>query len=409
MTDKGLVTLALGAATYALGWAFGTAPLYPVGVALVLLVVGAWAWTRLVARPARLARDLAGDEHVDGDDVEVRLELETEGALAPGALELRERVAGIGEREVELRRRDGRLVGSYVLGSVPRGRYQIAPATVAVEDPFGLVRREVALDAPAGFLVYPRLVELDGLFSESGARAADGRRLLLRRQSGFDLHSVREHEPGESLRRVHWPTTARRGRLMVKELEDAPRDEAVVVLDAESAWVVGEGRDTTFELGLVAAGSLARLRVGRGRRVGLLLNDAERRYQPITSLTGDWALALELLAVAEPDGRRPVASILAEGAGVASNALDLTVVTSGLTARLAERLLRRSAARRGTSLVFVDPASFGAAVGQGPALDARAQLLRLERAGVPVAVLRRGDDVRERLSAPSDAARRAVG
>ena len=79
---------------------------------------------------------------------------------------------------------------------------------------------------------------LDRLFSESGAHAQDGRRLLLRRPSGFDLHSVREYEQGESLRKVHWRSTARRGQLMVKELEDAPRDEIAVLLDADASAVV---------------------------------------------------------------------------------------------------------------------------------------------------------------------------
>ena len=45
-------------------------------------------------------------------------------------------------------------------------------------------------------LVYPRLVELERLFSESGTSALDGRRLLLRRPSGFELHSVRELRRG---------------------------------------------------------------------------------------------------------------------------------------------------------------------------------------------------------------------
>jgi uncharacterized protein (DUF58 family) len=54
-------------------------------------------------------------------------------------------------------------------------------------------------------LVYPRLVDLDALFSDSGARALEDA-ALLRRPTGFDLHSVRDYEQGESLRRVHWPT-----------------------------------------------------------------------------------------------------------------------------------------------------------------------------------------------------------
>ena len=44
---------------------------------------------------------------------------------------------------------------------------------------------------------------VDGLFSDAGRAAGDGRKILLRRTAGFDFHSVREYEQGESLRRVH--------------------------------------------------------------------------------------------------------------------------------------------------------------------------------------------------------------
>ena len=128
----------------------------------------------------------------------------------------------------------------------------------------------------------------------------EGRRLLMRRPSGFDLHSVREYEQGESLRRVHWPTTAKRGRLMVKDLEDSPRDEALVVLDADAAPVVGEGVDSSFEVAVSAAGSILRAHAGRSRRAALLVNGLVPSYQPVHSLDGDWELALGLLASAEP-------------------------------------------------------------------------------------------------------------
>lgn len=397
LTATGRAALALGAGAYVAGWVFGTAPLYPVGVGLVLVVAVAWLWARLLARPVRLERLVPEERPVDGEDVPIRVRLELDGAVQPAVVELRDRFGALGEEAVDLRRDEGALAGTYVLRDVRRGRYRAELARVAIEDPLGLVRREVPLESPGGLLVYPRIVELEGLFTDGGQRVGDGRRTQLRRQSGYDLHSVREHERGESLRRVHWPSTARRGKLMVKELEDAPRDESVVVLDGDAGTVAGEGRDTSFELAVRAAGSVARVHSGRGRRVGLLLNDADRSYQPVTSLEGDWTLALELLAGAEPNGRRPVVSLLAEGAGVASQATDLVVVTAGLNARLAERLLQRASSRRGTALVFVDPASFGASPGTGPALDARAQLLRLERAGVPVAVLRRGDDLAQVL------------
>ena len=110
-----------------------------------------------------------------------------------------------------------------------------SPTEVVLEDPFGLERVDVELDAAASILVYPRLVDARAALLRGGRATPEGRRLLLRRATGFDLHSVRDHQQGESLRRVHWPSTAKRGHLMVKELEDSPRDESAVLLDADAA------------------------------------------------------------------------------------------------------------------------------------------------------------------------------
>src|SRR5439155_4188029 len=162
--------------------------------------------------------------------------------------------------------------------------------TVAIEDPFGLDRIEQPLSAPGALLIYPRLVELDRLFSESGRLGRDGRRLLLRRPAGFDLHSVREYERGESLRKVHWRSTAKRGQLMVKELEDSPRDDVAVVLDADPAAVVGE----SFEVQVRAAGSILLAHARRGRRSVLIVNTPRRAEQRIQSADGDWRSALDL-------------------------------------------------------------------------------------------------------------------
>jgi uncharacterized protein (DUF58 family) len=407
LTDRGRWILALGGGIYLVAWAFGSVPLYPIALGLVLAVAGAALWVRLLNKPMALRRTLARGERLDGDDVPVQLELDVDGFVPAGSLTVRERVARLGERETTLVRRHGRLRGRYTLRKVPRGRYPIEEAEVVLEDPFGLERVAVPLPAGESILVYPRLVELDRLFSEAGARTPEGRRLLLRRPSGFDLHSVREYEQGESLRRVHWPSTAKRAQLMVKELEDSPRDEAAVLLDADASAVVGEPPESTFEVAVRAAGSLLKAHASRGRRAALVVNCARPVYQRVHSYDGEWRRALELLAAVEPDGHTPAAALLADEAGAASRALELTVVTSALSPRLAERLANRQLARHGATLVYVDPASFAAQPAARPAAEAAAQLLRLQRAGVPVAVVRRGDDLTARLGA--DSLRVAVG
>jgi uncharacterized protein (DUF58 family) len=399
LTDRGRWILAFGGGVYLAAWGFGSEALYPIALGLVLAVAVAALWVRFLAKPMTLNRILSEGEHLAGDDIPVRLEVELEGRMPSGALVVRERIARLGEIETVMVNRRGRLRGSYRIDGVPRGRYAVESVDAVLEDPFGLERVELKLPAGESLLVYPRLVDLDGLFSDSGARALEGRRLLLRRPTGFDLHSVRAYEQGESLRRVHWPSTAKRGQLMVKELEDAPRDETAVLLDADARAVAGVAPDSSFELQVRAAGSLLKSHASRGRRAALIVNSASRPYQRVHSFDGDWLRAFELLAAVEPDGPTPVAAMLADEAGPAGRALELTVVTASLSPLLVDRLLQRMMSRHAATLVYVERASFAeSATGQLDPATA-GQVLRLQRGGVAVAVLRRGDDLAATLGA----------
>jgi uncharacterized protein (DUF58 family) len=399
LTARGRSVLGLGLGVYLAAWAFGSKPLYPVATGLLLVVGVAWVWVRLANRPFRVRRGWGDREHLEGDDVPVVIELDASASVLPAAATLVERVGRLGEQRQPLRRHGRRLSVRYVLARLPRGRYAFEDVRVEIADPFGLESVDVALPAPGALLVYPRLVRLERLFSETGAHAHDGRRLLLRRHTGFELHGVREYEQGESLRRVHWRSTARRGQLMVKELEDAPRDEIAVLLDADASGVVGE----SFDVQVRAAGSILESYVHRGRRAVLVVNSERRDVQQVHSAAADWRRALELLAAAEPTGRSTVARLLAEHDGPAARALELAVVTARLEPELVDRLVQRALSRRKVSLVHVDAASFN-----GARRRAEPLLLRLQTAGVPVAIVRAGDELGAALEgAPGAEAARA--
>ena len=368
--------------------------LYPVATGLVLAVALAWVSVRLAVAPMVLRRTTGSREYFEGDDVPVRLEVDAPARTAVASATLVEWMVKLGERRTPMRRRGSGFRGGYVLRALPRGRYALAAMQIELEDPFGLERIGVPLRAGGALLVYPRLVDVDQLFSESGAHAQDGRKLLLRRPTGFDLHSVRDYEEGESLRKVHWRSTARRGQLMVKELEDAPRDEVAVLLDADARAVVGTPPDSSFDLQVRAAGSILLAHARRGRRAVLIVNSALREVQPVHSLDGDWRLALEVLAAAEPTGGSEASRLLADDSSPAARAYEVTVITARLTTALVDRLLQRALGRRGVALVYVDPASFNG-IGARP----EPGLLRLQTAGIPVAVCRRGDDLARALAA----------
>jgi len=390
MTRRGVLTLLLGLLTYAVAWLFGAKALYPVAAGLLLAPLAARTWVRAAAAPILLRRRAGKGALLEGEAVWVTLEARPESRVPAPALVVTEQIARLGERETLLRRAGAVYRGTYVLERVPRGWYVVEQARATIDDPFGLARAEVDLTAGGALLVYPRLVALDRLFSESGAHAQDGRRLLLRRPSGFDLHSVREYEHGESLRKVHWRTTARRGQLMVKELEDAPRDEIAVLLDADSSAVSGE----SFDVQVRAAGSILRAHAAHGRRAILAVNSSSRPSVRVSSLEGEWLAALGLLAEAEPDGTRPVVELLARESGPASRAFETVVVTARLSDALATKLVQRALAAQGVSVVWIDAPSFA-----GRPTRVEPELLRLQAAGVAVAVVRRGDSLAAVLGA----------
>jgi hypothetical protein len=180
---------------------------------------------------------------------------------------------------------------------------------------------------------------------------------------------------------------------MVKELEDSPRDEVAVVLDA-SCPNVGDAPDSSFDVQVRAAGSVLRAHVQRGRRAVLVVNGKVVESHRVHSLDGDWRRALELLAAAETGDGRNAASLLIDDAGPAAQARDLTVVTGSLAGPLVERLVQRSLSHVGVSVVWVDAASF---VRRGNGRADSAAVLRLQAAGVPVAVVRRGDGLAQAL------------
>ena len=404
LTQRGRLALLLAAAFYLLAWGFGTEEAYPLAVGLAIAVVASAVLVRLGSGPFRLTRRMAVADAVEGADLPVGVEIRAEHGLLPHGARLLDHVGGE-EVAVPLERHGDALRGRYVLHGLPRGRYGLAAAELVVEDPFGLQRTVTELAGGRSLVVYPRVVELERLFTDSGGLGGDGRSNLLSRTSGYDLHGVRDYQPGESLRAVHWKSTAKRRRLMVKELEDAPREEAAVVLDAQAGSDIGRAPDSSFEMQVRAAASVLRRLAAAGRRSALVINGARPLRVPVATLEGDWHAALEALADVRPDGRIPLAAALDEGRS-GSDAQRLLLVTAALDGRLADRV-SSLAVRREVGVVWVDARTWAEhpSVELGPP-DAVA--LTLARRGVPVARVRRGDDLHGVLDAPraSAAARR---
>jgi uncharacterized protein (DUF58 family) len=384
--------LLLGAGVTATALAFGSRPLGVVGVGLLLAASAARAWAGLVRGGISVSHGALPSPAVEGERVRMRIEVRRASRVPVGSAVAHGRLGRLGQFACRLTGHGRRLTGELDLGRLPRGRFELSDARLVLGDHLGLetVSRKVELGGLA-VVVHPRLVELETLFTEAGRLGGHGHRVLLRRPAGFDLHSVREYTQGESLRRVHWPTTARTGQLMVKELEDSPQDSVAVLLDCHPCGAVGSFPYASFDAAVRAAGSILRHHAGRGRRASLVTTGGEGVVQPVSTVEGDLGAALGVLAAAEPDAAHEIASWLRQLERRASGAGELVVVTANLDPVALEAMLA-AATRRVVSVVWVDAPSF-----VGRPTQSQTGPLRLSAAGIPVAVVRRGEDLASAL------------
>jgi uncharacterized protein (DUF58 family) len=384
---RGATALLLGGVAYAASWAFGSQSLAVVGIGLALAGGLALVWSRWARGPLRLTVQAAPAPVIEGDTLRLELELTRRRAVPLAAVVLHLRWARLGEHEVSLRGAGRLLTGRLVLAAVPRGVHRPELVEVTHEDPLGLERIVQALPRQRPLLVRPRVLFLEALFSDAGPEGGAAR-LRRPRHGADDLRSVRPYHAGEPLRAVHWPTTARHGALMVKELEDVSGGETVVVLDCDPLARTGERPDEPFDAAVRAAGSVAVTLARRGRsallvttgRVSWTLRVAPRAVEE----------ALDALAAVEADAPGPLAAALARQQGPLAAARELVVVTARADAQTLAALRARASA-----VVWVDAASWGGVRTPTPPV-----LSGLRAAGIPVAVLREGEDLAAALGRP---------
>ncbi len=381
--------IALGLAALVAAWTFGSTAVAVVGLGLALAAVLSRAWARAAGSAVHVDRSLGG-AHVEGDELLLSIAVDRPAWLPVGCVRARQALCAAGVRDVRVAR--GRA--ETVVSGIPRGRYAIEPAEVLVEDPLGLEQIELRAGDTTSLVVWPRVVELGRLFSDGGPRDQGGRRALLRRPSGFELHAVRDYQQGEPLRAVHWPSTARRSKLIVKELDDTPRDDVVVVLDQDPRGLTGMPGCSSFDAAVRAAASLLRAHAGRGKTAALVLTGGDGpTLLRVRSLARDWPRALDALAEAEADAHGPLTAVLGDRRLLAGRAPELVVVTS-CPDGVADVLAGLRLDGRHVALVVVDAATFG---GAAPG-RAAPPLLRASAAGVDVAVVRAGEDLAHALS-----------
>lgn len=260
-----------------------------------------------------------------------------------------------------------------------RGHHRLGPVRVTSTDPFGLFRATIRLDRVDELIVIPRLEPLGGPTGAPGATIG-GRSGMRRVARGVeDFSSMREYRQGDDLRRIHWPSVARRGELMIRQDENPSRSRTSMFIDARER-AAGRHGDGPFERMISVAASIGvrEIREGAGLRVATTI-------LPPRSVD-EGGLLDTLAGVACDGGDLPTA--LARLRSVTAGDVGLIAVMASPDASDAQALLRAGIGfgRRVAVFVAADP---GADRPTSPAA------VILARAGWHVVTVTEGRPLRE--------------
>ena len=151
----------------------------------------------------------------------------------------------------------------FILPTQRRGIVTVGPVLAVQRDPVGLLQRERSLTTPQDIHIHPRTLRL-GTVLHGVLRDIEGAVTQDLSSSDVAFHALRDYVPGDDRRNVHWRTTARTGRLMVRQFEETRRSSLLVLLSTRQDDYTG-GED--FETAVSIACSLAMDAIQDGREV----------------------------------------------------------------------------------------------------------------------------------------------
>ncbi len=385
---------------------------------IVGVLIVAYVWSKFSLRSLALTRETRTDRAQVGQTLDERLSIENRGKIAKLWLEVRDHstLPGHASAASQVAHLPGGQKHHWRVRTrcTQRGKFTIGPITLRGGDPFGLFPAQRVIPQTSDLIVYPATVDVSSFVVNVGDLPGGAATQRRTHYVTPNASGVREYMWGDSFNRIAWSTTARTGRLMVKEFELDPTTDVWVLVDLHKGvhqvapppqpgvpepldeWAV-----STEETSITIAASIMQHFIEQGRNVGLVARgmhseivNADRGERQVLKM-------LEALSVVHADGDTELQEVLtAEAVRFGRNSALVVVTPSadeGWVAGLLPLVYRGIRAVG----VIVDPSTFGA-----PRSTYRV-VTSLTAANVPVYLVRRGEEIGRALAHPiglSDAA-----
>lgn len=177
--------------------------------------------------------------------------------------------SGLSDIHVPLMRAGAVHDERVVVPTFRRGVIDVGPITTVRTDPLGVLKREVAWADVHRLFVHPQTVSIPST-SAGFVRDLEGNPTSDIVDSDISFHAIREYAPGDGRRNVHWKSTAKTGRLMVRQFEESRRSRLAIALSLRADEYASADE---FEMAVSAAGSLGIRAIRDGRDLAAFASD----------------------------------------------------------------------------------------------------------------------------------------
>lgn len=334
-----------------------------------LLIVISWLWTQFSLRGVQVKRQARSLRASVGDVFEEHFEISNNSRLGKLWVEIANDTTipgAAGSRLVTMLGKKQKRTYVARTWLMRRGGFRLGPTRLISGDVFGLFRMEKVTPAENSLVVLPMIYEIPSFVSLPGLLT--GGPVIRRKAPDVTPHAagVREYVPGDPMKRIHWPTTARRGELIVKEFEQDPQAEVWLFLDAEfsvhaekpfelpetrsDSWMFGKRPEfklppSTLEYAISATASLAHYFIRQHRSVGLVTTGRNYAIIPAEYSERQEGKILETLAFIEAESSLSISGLVAAQAGQLSQGSSAILITPTVSTELlatVDDLLRRN-------------------------------------------------------------------
>lgn len=332
---------------------------------LLIIIGGTWLisllWTFILGYGLSLEREMRYDWAQVGDVLQERYTVYNDSFLPAIWLEVQDhstipdyqtgRVTSINAKEILSWQTEGTCTR--------RGLFTLGPTSLHSGDPLGLCSVEVRHPNSTVLLVLPPILPLPTIEIAAGGVAGEGR---LKRHTAMEtavsVETIREYTQGDPIHAIHWPTSARRNALFVRQFDHTPQADWWIFLDLEHRIQAGDGARSTEEYGIILAASLANRGIRQGRKVGLTAHGAELTWLPPQHSSGQLIKIMRALAATQT-GARPLADLLIEAQHSIRRGASLIVITSNTEADWLAPLFQLNLHGIAPTVLLLNPASFG--------------------------------------------------